>query len=126
MGKVLAIYTDCCYSGQWVVDCAKCLDEMGIGACGHQTMQKGISIRVIASCEPNQKATVEHFVVLKGIEFDDYYKTLFFMFQKSYLVLKPLIHVTLQRLNVYNGRDRQHHVLYLIYHPGVPGNGKML
>jgi len=41
---------------------------MGIGACGHQIMQKGTFIRVIASCEPNQKATVEHFVVQKGIK----------------------------------------------------------
>jgi len=83
MGKILAIYTDCCYSGQWVVDCAKCLDEMGIGACGHQTMQKGIFIRVIASCEPNQKATIEHFVVQKGIKFNDHYKTLFFYHSKK-------------------------------------------
>ena len=82
-GKSLAIYTDCCYSGQWVVDCAKILDEMGIGACGHQATQQGIYIRVVASCEPTQKAAVESFVVRNGIKFEDDYKTLYFFSSKK-------------------------------------------
>ena len=82
-GKVLAIYTDCCYSGQWVVDCAKILDEMGIGACGHQATQQGIYIRVVASCEPTQKAAVESFVVNKGIHFGRLHKTLAFFSSKQ-------------------------------------------
>ena len=65
------------------MDCAKCLDEMGIGACGHQAMEQGIFLRVIASCKPHQKATVENFVVKEGILFDDYYKTLFFCQSKN-------------------------------------------
>ena len=56
---------------------------MGIGACGHQAMEQGIFLRVIASCEPNQKAIVENFVVKEGIRFDDHYKTLFFYLSKK-------------------------------------------
>ena len=59
------------------MDCAKCLDEMGIGACGHQAIEQGIFIRVIASCEPNQKATVEIFLTREGITFHDHYKTFY-------------------------------------------------
>ena len=83
IGKILALYIDCCYSGQWVVDCAKCLDEMGIGACGHQAKEQKIFIRIIASCEPSQKATVENFLLRKGILFHDHYKTLFFCSSKK-------------------------------------------
>ena len=60
--KMLYIFSDCCYSGQWVVDCAKCLDEMGIGACGHQAIEHGILLKVVTSCQPNQKATLGSFV----------------------------------------------------------------
>ena len=83
IGKILALYIDCCYSGQWVVDCAKCLDEMGIGACGHQAIEQKIFLRVIASCEPNQKAGVENFLIREGIIFHEYYKSLFFCCSKK-------------------------------------------
>ena len=65
------IISDCCYSGQWVVDCAKCLDEMGIGACGHQAIKHGILLKVFTSCQPNQKATLESFVAYKGIYYSE-------------------------------------------------------
>ena len=74
--KLLCIYSDCCYSGQWVVDCAKCLDEMSIGACGHQAKKHGILLKVIASCRPNQRATLGSFVAQKGILFDENYKVI--------------------------------------------------
>jgi len=70
-GKVLCIFTDCSYSGQWVVECAKCLDEMGIGACGHQAREKGTMLKVFASCQPDQKATIDHYVTKKGIYYSD-------------------------------------------------------
>ena len=69
--KLLIIDIDCCYSGQWVVDCAKCLDEMGIGACGHQAIKNGILLKVFASCQPNQKATIGSFVAHKGLLFNE-------------------------------------------------------
>ena len=76
--KLLYIFSDCCYSGQWVVDCAKCLDEMGIGACGHQAIKRGILFKVIASCQPNQKATLGSFVAHKGIKFNEENHTIYF------------------------------------------------
>jgi len=56
-GKILYIFSECCFSGQWVVDCAKRLDEMGIGACGHQAKKNGMLIKVYTSCQPTQKTT---------------------------------------------------------------------
>ena len=70
MGKLLYIYSDCCYSGNWVVDCAKCLDEMGVRACGHQAIEQGMLFKIFTSCQPNQKATLQRFVK-DGISFYD-------------------------------------------------------
>ena len=69
--KLLYIFSDCCYSGQWVVDCAKCVDELGIGACGHQAIKHGILLKVLASCQPNQKATLGSYVAHKGLYFNE-------------------------------------------------------
>ena len=55
-GKVLNIMPDCCYSGQWVIDCAKTLDSLGISPCGHRARKQGVLIKVYASCKPDQKA----------------------------------------------------------------------
>ncbi|XP_065903666.1 uncharacterized protein [Dysidea avara] len=74
VNKLLHIFTDCCYSGQWVVECAKCLDEMGIGACGHQTREKGILIKISASCQPDQKAATERYVNQRGFFYYAEYK----------------------------------------------------
>ena len=70
-GKLLHIVTDCSYSGQWVVECAKCLDEMRIGACGHQTREQGILIKVWASCQPHQKANNGSSVIQEGIYYNE-------------------------------------------------------
>lgn len=72
-GKLLYIFLDCCYSGQWVVDCAKCLDEMGIGACGHQAKENGMLLKVFASCRPNQKATMYSYILKEGIHYYEKY-----------------------------------------------------
>ena len=69
--KMLIINSDCCYSGQWVVDAAKCLDEMGIGACGHQAIKHGMLLKVFTSCQPNQTATIGNFVAHKGLYFNE-------------------------------------------------------
>ena len=55
-GKSMAIMTDCCYSGQWTIDCAKTLDSLGIPPCGHRAREQGILVKVLASCQPDQKA----------------------------------------------------------------------
>ena len=69
--RLLYIFSDCSYSGQWVVDCAKCLDEMGIGACGHEAIKHGILIKVFSTCQPSQKATLGSYVGQKGIYFNE-------------------------------------------------------
>ena len=53
-GRVLTIATDCSHSGCWVKQCMTFLDEQGVGPCGHSARDKGILIKVIASCLPHQ------------------------------------------------------------------------
>ena len=69
--KLLYIFSDCCYSGQWIVDCAKYLDEMGVGACGHQAKEQGILLKIFTSCRPNQKATLQNFIAQGAIYFNE-------------------------------------------------------
>ena len=57
IGRMLTIVSDCCYSGNWVIDCAKTLDRLGIPPCGHRARVQGILVKVFASCQPDQKAT---------------------------------------------------------------------
>ena len=49
---------------------ANYLDEMGIAACGHHAMEEGILLKIVASCEPDQKATDGVFSN-KGVWFDE-------------------------------------------------------
>ena len=81
--KILSIYNDCSYSGQWVVEYAKCLDEMGIGACGHQTREQGILIKVWASCQPYQKATSGSYVVQEGIHYHETWNSIAVWYNKK-------------------------------------------
>ena len=69
--KLLYVFSDCSYSGQWVVDWAKCLDEMGIGSCGHQAIEQGVLIKVFATCQPNQTAVLGSYVSHKGMYFNE-------------------------------------------------------
>ena len=69
-GKLLYIFADCCYSGQWVLDCAKCMDEMSIGACGHQTREQGVLLKIYTSCYPNQKAALDCYIP-EGFDFNE-------------------------------------------------------
>ena len=69
-GKVLTINSDCCYSGNWVKDCAKTLDRLGIPPCGHRAREQGILVKVFASCQPDQKAT-EPCYSMEGVTVDN-------------------------------------------------------
>ncbi len=53
-GRVLAISTDCSYSGCWVKEAMKFMDEHGVGPCGHTAKRKGILVKVLASCQANE------------------------------------------------------------------------
>ena len=70
LNKVLIIMPDCCYSGNWVRECAKKLDDLGIPPCGHRAREEEILIKVYASCQPYQKAAEPCFSV-KGMVVDD-------------------------------------------------------
>ena len=56
-GKLLVITSDCCYSGNWVHRCTETLDnKLGIPPCGHKARERGVLIKVCASCQLNEKA----------------------------------------------------------------------
>ena len=57
-GKVLTLVCDCSYSGNWVAQCAKKLDEIGIPSCGHYTREQGILINVYCSCRDDEQASM--------------------------------------------------------------------
>jgi len=70
-GKPLTIQSDCCYSGNWVRDCAKTLDKLGIPPCGHRARERGILIKVFTSCQPDQKAAEPCFSMKEMTVSDD-------------------------------------------------------
>ena len=53
-GRVLTIVSDCSYSGCWVKEAMSFLDEHGVGPCGHTAKEKGILVKVYASCLANE------------------------------------------------------------------------
>ena len=57
-GKRLTVVSDCSYSGNWVKDCVKKMDEIGILSCGHHTREQGILLKVFSSCQENEEATI--------------------------------------------------------------------
>ena len=65
------IHSDCCYSGNWVRDCAKALDRLGIPPCGHRAREQEILVKVSASCQPDQKAVEPCYSVESVTVLDD-------------------------------------------------------
>ena len=53
-GRVLTIVSDCSYSGSWVKEAMAFMDEQGVGPCGHVAKEKGILVKVFASCLANE------------------------------------------------------------------------
>ncbi len=66
-GKLLAIISDCSYSGNWVHRCAKILDDEKIPPCGHKTNDKSLQVRIHCSTDPFQEAQ-ELCYSSKGVE----------------------------------------------------------
>ena len=56
-GKQLNIDSDCSYSGNWIKDCVKTLDDLGIPSCGHCTREQGILLKMFCSCGTNEEST---------------------------------------------------------------------
>ena len=68
--RLLVIYADCSYSGQWALEYANYLDEMGIGACGHQIVKQKKFLKIFTSCRPNQKADAKTYAT-KALNFNE-------------------------------------------------------
>ena len=69
-GKRLTIQSDCSYSGNWIKDCVKILDDLGIPSCGHYTREQGILLRLFCSCGANEEATALCYIT-EAHEFDE-------------------------------------------------------
>ena len=69
-GRVLTLVPDCHSSGHWVGQCAKFLDEQGVRPCGHSATEKGILLKVYATCEKGQD-TAELCYLTRNMELDD-------------------------------------------------------
>ena len=79
-GRYLYIVTDCCYSGAWVVECARLLDKHGI-KCGHGAKRKRVYIKVFAACLPGEPAYDKFYTKCKGVKLhkhDDHSKSIAF------------------------------------------------
>ena len=50
--------SDCSYSGNWIRDCVKKLDEIGIPSCGHHTREQGILLKLFTSCKEKEESKV--------------------------------------------------------------------
>ncbi len=56
-GRALAIISNCSHSGSWVWECCRYLDDQGVRACGHSAAEKGILLKVYASCRGSELAS---------------------------------------------------------------------
>ena len=62
-GNVLTIVSDCSYSGKWVKECCNYLDSLEVRPCGHSAVEKGVLIKVYASCRSGEVAAAPCFSV---------------------------------------------------------------
>ena len=80
--KQLTIHSDCSYSGNWIKDCVKTLDDLGIPFCGHHTREQGILLKVWCSCGANEEATALCYIT-EAIEFDETNKSVIANYNKK-------------------------------------------
>ena len=80
-GKQLTIHSDCSYSGNWIKDCVKTLDDLGIPSCGHHTREQGILLSVCCSSSANEEATALCYVT-EANEFDETNKSVLTYYNK--------------------------------------------
>ena len=76
-GKQLTIHSDCSYSGNWIKDCVKTLDDLGIPSCGHHTREQGILLKIWCSCGADEEATALCYIT-EANEFDEINKRVVF------------------------------------------------
>ena len=81
-GKPLTIISDCSYSGNWINDCAKRLDEMNVPSCGHHTREHGLLLQIYTSCQPNEEATALCYIN-EAVEYSEADKAVLFWTSKT-------------------------------------------
>ena len=69
-GKVLTLVIDSPYSGQWVYALIEELDRLEVPACGHKAIQRGILVKVCASCQRHEMPR-ERFYSVDGCTNED-------------------------------------------------------
>ena len=52
----MTIVSDCSYSGHWITDCIDVLDSEGILSCGHHMRDRDILLKIITSCQADERA----------------------------------------------------------------------
>lgn len=50
-GRKLTVVTDCPFSGTWCGAANEELDSLAIPACGHKVVERGMLLKVVASCK---------------------------------------------------------------------------
>ena len=80
-GKSLTITSDCSYSGNWINECSKKLDEMNVPSCGHHTREQGLLFLIFTSCQPNEEATALCYI--DTVEYSEADKSVIFWTSKT-------------------------------------------
>lgn len=66
-GRYLYVVSDCCYSGAWVLECARLLDMDDI-KCIHAAERHHIYIKVFAACLPDEPAYDKFYTECNGVK----------------------------------------------------------
>ena len=79
--KPLHIISDCSYSGNWINDCIKRLDEMNVPSCGHHTREHGLLFNIFTSCQSSQEASALCYIN-EAVEYSEADKAVLFWTSK--------------------------------------------
>ena len=100
-GRVLSIISDCSYSGCWVRDSMEFLDEQGVQPCGHKAREKGMVVKVFASCKSNEIPT-EYCYITSGTRNDESTGYMIIRHPKQLLETQTTDHIDSSHLNCTN------------------------
>ena len=81
-GKPLTIISDCSYSGNWINDCAKRLDDLNAPSCGHHTREHGLLFQIYTSCQPNEEVTALCYIN-EAVEYSEADKGVLYWYGKT-------------------------------------------
>ncbi|XP_019852754.1 PREDICTED: uncharacterized protein LOC109582479 [Amphimedon queenslandica] len=92
-GKPLTVTSDCSYSGNWINECSKKLDEMNVPSCGHHTREQGLLLKIYTSCQPNEEATALCYVNDEAVEYSEADKAVIYWFGKTLSSGQTTMHI---------------------------------